>query len=86
MGGNSKGKEELYRILVENAMDALILCDENLNLIYTSPSTERLFGYKQNELKGDTAFEFFHPDDLSAHEERVRMLLDGKEFFRSSSA
>lgn len=80
MGGDSNEKEELYRILVENAMDALILCDEELNLIYTSPSTERLFGYKQDELKGHTAFEFFHPEDLSAHEERVRMLLDGQEF------
>ena len=80
MGDNSNEEKELYRILVENAMDALILCDEKLNLIYTSPSTERLFGYKQNELKGHTAFEFFHPEDLSAHEERVKMLLEGKEF------
>ena len=62
MGDNSKGKEELYRILVENAMDALILCDEKLNLIYTSPSTERLFGYNQDELDGHNAFEFFHPE------------------------
>jgi len=80
VGGNSNEKEELYRILVENAMDALILCDEKLNLIYTSPSTERLFGYKQDELRGHSAFEFFHPEDLAAHEERVRMLLEGKEF------
>jgi PAS domain S-box-containing protein len=80
MDDNSKEKEELYRTLVENAMDALILCDEKLNLIYTSPSTERLFGYKADELKGRTAFEFFHPEDLSAHEKRVKMLLEGKEF------
>ena len=39
MGRNPKEKEELYRVLVENAMDSLILCDEKLNLIYTSPST-----------------------------------------------
>ena len=80
MGDTPKGKEELYRILVENAMDALILCDETLNLIYTSPSTERLFGYKQEELEGHSAFEFFHPEDLSAHKERLQMLLEGKEF------
>jgi len=80
MVDDSNEKEELYRILVDNAMDALILCDEKLNLIYTSPSTERLFGYKENELKGHNAFEFFHPEDLSAHEERVRLLLAGKEF------
>jgi len=80
MGGNPKEKEELYRILVENAMDALILCDEKLNLIYTSPSTETLFGYKQDELEGHNAFEFFHPEDISAHKARLEMLLEGKEF------
>ena len=80
MGYNPKEKEELYQILVENAMDALILCDEKLNLIYTSPSTERLFGYKQDELKGHNAFEFFHPEDISAHKARLELLLKGKEF------
>jgi len=80
MENNLLAKEELYRILVENAMDALILCDEKLDLIYTSPSTERLFGYKENELKGHNAFEFFHPEDLSAHKKRLKMLLEGKEF------
>jgi len=80
MGGNSKEKEELYRILVENAIDALILCDEKLNLIYTSPSTENLFGYTRDELEGHSAFEFFHPEDISAHKARLEMLLEGKEF------
>jgi PAS domain S-box-containing protein len=80
MGDNLNGKEELYRTLVENAMDALILCDEKLNLIYTSPSTERLFGYKQAELAGRNAFEFFHPEDLSEHKARLEMILQGKEF------
>jgi PAS domain S-box-containing protein len=80
MKADPKEKEELYRILVENAMDALILCDEKLNLIYTSPSTERLFEYKKDELRGHNAFEFFHPEDISAHEARLKMLLKGKEF------
>ncbi len=80
LDGNSKKNEELYRILVENAIDALILCDDKLNLIYTSPATERLFGYTQNELKGRSAFEFFHPEDLSAHKKRLAMLLAGEDF------
>ena len=80
MIGNPKEKEEFYRILVENAMDALILCDEKLNFVYTSPSTERLFGYKKDELVGRNAFEFFHPEDVSDHKTRLEMLLEGKEF------
>ncbi len=80
MSKNIEENEGLYRTLVENAMEALIVCDEKLNLIYTSPSTESLFGYKQDEIKGHNAFEFFHPDDISAHKERLTMLLEGKEF------
>lgn len=80
MGGNSKKKEEFYRILVENSMDALILCDEKLNLVFTSPSTESLFGYKLEDLKGKNAFEFFHPEELNAHKTRLKLMLEGKEF------
>jgi PAS domain S-box-containing protein len=61
-------------------MDSLIFCDDKLNLLYTSPSTERIFGYKQNELRGQSAFLFFHPEDLSAHKERLELILKGKEF------
>jgi PAS domain S-box-containing protein len=83
MGSTSRKNldfEELYRILVENAMDALIICDQKLNLIYVSPSTERIFGYEQNELNGHNAFEFFHPEDIVAHKKRLEMLLQGKDF------
>jgi PAS domain S-box-containing protein len=80
MGMTPKKREELYRVLVENSMDSLILCDEKLNLIYTSPSTERIFGYNHDELRGRNAFEFFHPEDMSAHKERLEMILNGKEF------
>lgn len=80
MNDISNGNEELYRVLVENAMDALILCDEKLNLIYTSPSTERIFGYEQSDLKGHNAFEFFHPKDLAEHETRLKMIIQGKDF------
>lgn len=80
VGDNPNEKEDLFRILIENTLDALVLCDEKLDLIYTSRPTEKLFGYTQNELKGRNAFEFFHPEDLSAHRKRLEMLLAGKDF------
>lgn len=71
---------ELYRMVLDNALDALIVTDEKANYLYTSPSMERLFGYKQDELIGRNAFELFHPEDLSVNKERLDMLLKGKEF------
>ncbi len=79
MNGGLNENEELYRILIENAMDALIICDEKANLILVSPSMEKLSGYTREELVGRNAFELYHPDDISAGKERLKMLIKGKE-------
>ena len=77
---NLSENEELYRILVENALNALIIGDEKGNYLYTSPSMEKLFGYNQDELIGRNAFELFHPEDISASQEQLKMMREGKEF------
>ena len=78
-GVNPYESEELCRILVENAMDALIIVDQKANIIYISPSMEKLSGYTRKELVGRNAFELYHPDDVSAGQERLIKLLTGKE-------
>ena len=78
--GKNGHDEEFCSLLVKNSIDTLIVCDEELHLLYTSPSTETLFEYKHDELVGCSAFTFFHPDDLATHKERLEMLLAGKEF------
>ncbi len=80
MDDGPSANDEFYRMLVENAMDALVVCDEKANYVYSSPSNERLLGYSQDELVGRNAFEFFHPDDVAVNRERLMMLLEGKEF------
>ena len=68
--------EELYRMLVENAMDALIIGDEKGNYIYTSPSMEKIFGYKQDELIGRNSFTLFHPEDIPISQKQLEMILE----------
>ncbi len=80
MSRNVNKNEEFHRMVLENAMDALVVADEKANYLYTSPSMERLFGYKQDELIGRNAFELFHPDDVSVNLDRLKMLLEGKDF------
>ncbi len=77
---NVDENEELYRILSENSIDALIVGDKNGNFIYGSPSMKQLFGYEPEEIKGRNSFEFFHPDDIRANRDRLKQLLEGKEF------
>ncbi len=77
---NADENEELYRILSENSIDALIVGDTNGNFIYASPSMKQLFGYEPEEIKGHNSFEFFHPEDIRANKDRLSLLLEGKEF------
>src|SRR6195256_3103756 len=45
-------REELYRLISENAEDLITVIDEDGSRIYTSPGHERLFGYTQEALPG----------------------------------
>ena len=79
MKGNSCENEEIYRLVSENALDALIVGDEKGNYIYTSPSMEKIFGYKQGELIGRSSFELFHPDDIALNREKLKIALEKNE-------
>ncbi len=56
--------EEYFRSLIENAHDTTTIVNEQGTIIYTSPSSERVLGYKPEEMVGRNSFEMLHPDDL----------------------
>jgi PAS domain S-box-containing protein len=56
--------EEHFRLLIENALDIIILLNGDGTVRYQSPSAERLLGYKPAEAVGTSGFAFIHPDDL----------------------
>ncbi len=64
--------EEKYRLIVENSRDVIKVVDINGIRKYVSPSAERVFGYKAEELIGKPIFENIHPEDV----DRVK-----KEFY-----
>lgn len=57
--------EELFRFLIDNSCDILTILDKQGNILYISPSSERILGYKTDEFVGENGFLFVHPDDLS---------------------
>ena len=57
-------REELFRLLAENSSDCLSTCRSDGTLIYISPVSERIFGYKPEELCGSDNFERVHPEDM----------------------
>jgi PAS domain S-box-containing protein len=54
--------EERYRILVENATDAIIIVQKE-KIKYHNPRTELLFGYTAEELKDRKFLAIIHPED-----------------------
>lgn len=55
--------ETRYRLLAENIMDVVVMTDEKGEVIYISPSVERVLGYKADELMGEVGFSIIHADD-----------------------
>jgi PAS domain S-box-containing protein len=61
-------REELFRLISENAADLIAVVDMQGNRIYNSLSYEKVLGYSAEELKKSSSFEQIHPEDM----ERVK--------------
>lgn len=59
-------REELFRLISENAADMIAVVDLQGRRIYNSISYERVLGYSAEELKQSFAFEQIHPEDREA--------------------
>jgi PAS domain S-box-containing protein len=70
-------REELFRIVAENAADMIALVDVKGHRLYNSPAYQKVLGYSAEELSKTSAFEQIHPDD------RFRVLEAAREARRT---
>ena len=56
-------REELFRLITENAADMIAVVDSVGTRLYNSPSYERVLGYSQQELHEASPYEWIHPED-----------------------
>jgi PAS domain S-box-containing protein len=56
-------REEHFRKLIETSHDLIQTLDGSGRIVYTGPSVERLLGYTPEEITGNGAPEYIHPDD-----------------------
>ncbi len=56
--------EARLRALIANTGDLIVVIDEEGNITFASPSSERIFGYKPEESMGKNFSEWIHPEDL----------------------
>lgn len=57
--------DELFRALIENAPDIIMILDAEGIIHYACPSVGQVLGYKPHELIGTDIAELLRPDDLS---------------------
>ena len=58
-----KKSEEYFRSLIENASDLITIIDPMGKVVYESPSVKNVLGFTPEELIGENAFEYVHPED-----------------------
>lgn len=57
--------EELFRAVVENASDLIVILELDGTIRYVSPSIERILGITPAETVGGGALDLIHPDNIS---------------------
>lgn len=58
-------REELFRLITENAADMIAVVDMEGKRVFNSLSYEKILGYSLEELKQSSSAEQIHPDDLA---------------------
>jgi PAS domain S-box-containing protein len=59
-------REELFRLIGENAADMIAVVTVDGQRLYNSPSYEKVLGYSPEELGRTSAYDQIHPDDREA--------------------
>jgi len=60
-----------YRCLVENGADLVSIIDQNGNYLYVANNSKALLGYDSSYFNGKNAFDFIHPEDAVAMQEKL---------------
>jgi two-component system cell cycle sensor histidine kinase/response regulator CckA len=70
-------REELFRLISENAADMIALVDATGHRLYNSPAYAKILGYTIEELHNTPSAEQVHPDDRKLIEEAAQEAFQG---------
>jgi PAS domain-containing protein len=61
--GRLAERDQLFKLITENAADMIAVVDNDGNRLYNSPAYHRVLGYSVEELSSGSSFEQIHPSD-----------------------
>lgn len=73
-------EQKRYEALIEEATDVNTIVDPDGTFQYVTPSVEYVLGYDPNELVGENAFDYIHPDDRVAVREEFERLAGDPDY------
>ena len=65
-------REELFRLISENAADMIAVVDPDGRRLYNSPAYARILGYDSEDLASASFYDQVHPDDRYVAEQAVK--------------
>ncbi len=68
-----------FKGFVEGSSDIITVVDKNGDFEYVSPSVERILGYEQDDMLGESVFGLIHPDDIDEAFEMFDKLVEGTD-------
>ncbi len=73
-------REEMNRLIMESALDAILILDGNGEIISWNPSAERIFGFGRDEVIGKSLSEVIVPESLrSSHVAGMKRFRESKQ-------
>ncbi len=76
-------KDEVwFRSLIENSASVYAVVDAQGQTLYESPSLEKVYGWKPEEIVGKNIFDLVHPEDMEYAAESFRELLEKPGFVK----
>lgn len=70
-----KKREALFRGMIENTNEIFTIIDKNGQMIYFTPTLEKIMGFKPEEITNRNAFDFVHPEDAVILGDAIRQVL-----------
>ncbi len=74
-----------FRSLIENAADLIVIAEDNFSVAYITPSSQRILGFRPEDLVGTALTTNVHPDDADAFIDQLRELSSGLDSSTTST-
>lgn len=71
-----ENEKERYRLMAANSTDMISRHTPEGEYVYVSPASQQIMGYTPEELIGESAYDYFHRNDLEKIKEAHQTILD----------